>query len=103
MRNTMAQASLCIRTVSPEPMLFAHVSGRPTYRSYRNEVTKQIRRTQTTHCDKLSNKLKIITYIVKIDGKKTLKSFIKQTTKTSIPPLSKNGVIFFNNKTKADI
>ena len=29
-----------------------------TYRSYRNEVTKQIRLAKITHCDKLPNNLK---------------------------------------------
>ena len=73
-----------------------------TYRGYRNEVTKQIRLSKTTHWDKLSNDLKTNNVDSK-DWWKTLKCFILPITKISIPPLSKNGALFSDNKTKANI
>ena len=64
-------------------------------------MTKQIRFAKTTHCDKLSNKLKADNLNSKAWWK-TLQSFIKPSTKNSIPSHSKYGVLFFDNKVKGD-
>ena len=56
------------------------------FRKLRNEIISFIRQSKNSHCEMVSNKLRS-GQLTSRDWWKTLKSLIKQNTRTSIPPL----------------
>ena len=71
------------------------------YKRFRNKVTNAIRQSKKDHIGKLAENLKNNTKAPR-DWWKTLKTFIKPTLTTAIPPLEKNGCIYSDSKDKAD-
>ena len=72
------------------------------YKRFRNKVTNAIRQSKKDHIGRLAENLKNNTKAPR-DWWKTLKTFIKPTLTTAIPPLEKNGCIYSDSKDKADI
>ena len=72
------------------------------YKSYRNKVTNEIRKSKTLQIEKLSDKLRNKTNGPK-DWCKTLKIFIKPLQTSSIPPLIVDGHIYSDSADKANL
>ena len=73
-----------------------------SFKKLRNIITKMIRDSKQSHYDKIADKLKSSTLSVK-DWWSTLKTFIIPCTKSSIPPLEFNNVIYTDECDKANI
>ena len=72
------------------------------YKTFRNIVTNEIRKSKKEQIDKLTENINNNTNCSK-DWWKTLKAFIKPNQTSSIPPLNVNGDIYSDNTDKATI
>ena len=68
----------------------------------KNEVTTHLRRPRQHYIDSLANKLKSPNFTSK-DYWKTLKSFIKSTQTSTIPPLYQNDIYVSDNTEKSNL
>ena len=72
------------------------------FRRLRNKAISVLRDSKKTFYDKISDKLKSESLCSK-DLWSTLKSIINQNTKSQIPPLESNGLIYTDEKEKANL
>ena len=72
------------------------------YKTYRNKVTNEIRKSKKSVTDKISNKL-LDTNLQPKDYWRTLKQFIKPQQRSSIPPLNADDVILDDDSDKANL
>lgn len=72
------------------------------YKQLRNRVTSEIRKSKKAQTEKLADKLASNSSESR-DWWKTLKSFIKPSKSSSLPPLVKDGEVFQKEKDKANL
>ena len=72
------------------------------YKRYRNQVTNAVRKSKKIQTDKIAEKLNSNELGPK-DWWKTLKQFIKSCSNSVIPPLSKEDIIYSEEKGKVEI
>ena len=72
------------------------------YKQYRNQVTNAVRKSKKILTDKIAEKLNSNELGPK-DWWKTLKQFIKPSSNSVIPPLSKEDIIYSEEKEKVEI
>ena len=72
------------------------------YKKFRNHVNNEIKKSKQAENDKLSDKLKSNNLGPK-DWWKTLKSFIKPSQSSNMPPLINQGEVTSDNKGKAEV
>ena len=72
------------------------------YKTYRNKVTNEIRKSKKSVTDKISNKL-LDSNLQPKDYWRTLKQFIKLQQRSSIPPLNADDVILDDDTDKANL
>ena len=72
------------------------------YKTYRNKVTNEIRKSKKSVTDKISNKL-LASNLQPKDYWRTLKQFIKPQQRSSIPPLNADDVILDDDTDKANL
>ena len=81
---------------------FKNANDFDNYKTFRNIVTNEIRKSKKELIDKLTENINTYTNCSK-DWCKTLKAFIKPNQTSSIPPLNVNGDIYSDNTDKATI
>ena len=72
------------------------------FKQLRNKVINLIRDSKQSHKDKIANKLRSGT-LSSMDWWRTLKSVIAPNSKSSIPPLEKDGILIVDDVDKANV